>query len=377
MDCLFLAADSGPRLTPETRAYWLPRAGQGGWTSLQACAEGIAGAVALVLPAEVCSFFAVTLPTRKTRWVQQALAYAVEELLAESVDDLHLALGETLDDGRDRVIAIRRRLLADWLEDLRALGLDIVAVHVDADLLPRDGAQLLFLDERALLGGSPEPRLAFPTAQWPMLAAQCPSPRFGHGTLAEAPGELDGYEPVEDPYRWLAGGREEAVNLAQGEFAVRPAGTGLGRWKPVLAVLGLILLVQLGFNLAQGWYFQRQGDHYAAASEALYRELFPEDVRIVNLRAQFADHIGQRASASAGLMRLLEHAATAAEGMPVTIGQLDYSDGQGALAMQVQAQDFSTLEALRQRLAETGQPVELGSASRDGDGVSARVVIGG
>ncbi len=100
-------------------------------------------------------------------------------------------------------------------------------------------------------------------------------------------------------------------------------------------------------------------------------------MRIVNLRAQFADHIGQRASASAGLMRLLEHAATAAEGMPVTIGQLDYSDGQGALAMQVQAQDFSTLETLRQRLAETGQPVELGSASRDGDGVSARVVIGG
>ncbi|MFP5340399.1 MAG: type II secretion system protein GspL, partial [Gammaproteobacteria bacterium] len=46
-------------------------------------------------------------------------------------------------------------------------------------------------------------------------------------------------------------------------------------------------------------------------------------------------------------------------------------------ALQVQAMDFPTLETLRRRLDETGQSVQLGSASREGDGVSARVVIGG
>ncbi|HAN54190.1 MAG TPA: type II secretion system protein GspL, partial [Pseudomonas sp.] len=63
-----------------------------------------------------CSFFAISLPTRKARWMQQALAYAAEELLAENVDELHLAVGETLPDGRQRVVAIRRHLLAGWLE---------------------------------------------------------------------------------------------------------------------------------------------------------------------------------------------------------------------------------------------------------------------
>lgn len=377
MDCLFLGADCGARLTAETRGYWQPVDDHGGWTTLANCAEAAPAAVALVVPAEYCSFFAVNLPTRKARWVQQALAYAVEELLAENVDDLHLALGETLDDGRDRVIAIRRELLAGWLEDLRTLGLDVVAVHVDADLLPRDGAQLLFLDQRALLGGSPEPRLAFPSRQWPMLAAQCPSPRYAHGTLPEGPGDVDNYEPLKEPYRWLARQREAAVNLAQGEFAVRPAGTGLGRWKPVLAVLGLVLVVQLGFNLAQAWYFERQAEQYAAASEALYRELFPEDTRIVNLRAQFAERLGQSGGNVAGFLQKLEQAALATEGMPLTIGELDYNEGSGDLAMQVQAADFATLEALRQRLAENGQAVQLGSASREGAGVGARVVIGG
>ncbi|MCQ4312240.1 type II secretion system protein GspL [Pseudomonas stutzeri] len=378
MDCLFLPADCGARLGPDTQVYWLSGEGEGGWVTLATCAERALAAVTLVLPAEVCSYFAVNLPTRKARWISQALAYAVEELLAESVDDLHLTHGDALEDGRRRVIAIRRQLLADWLEDLQALGLTIVAIHVDADLLPRDGTQLLFIDGRALLGGSPEARLAFDSNQWPDLAAQCPAPRHGHGTHAEAPEPLDDYQQLDDPYRFLASGRAGALNLAQGDFAVQAAGSGLGQWKPVLIVLALVLAVQLVFNLIQAWSLDGQAERYAEASHALYTELFPEDRRIVNLRAQFDEHIGQSAGTSAGFMRLLDEVALAmAEGIPVSISQLDYNEARGDLALQVRASDFAALEQLRQRLGETGESVQLGSASRDGDAVSARVVIGG
>ena len=191
MDCLFLPADCGNRLGADSQIYWLPGEGDGGWMSLASCAEQAPAAVTLVLPAEVCSAVAVNLPTRKARWISQALAYAVEELLAENVDDLHLTHGDALDDGRRRVIAVRRQLLADWLADLQAQGLTIVAIHVDADLLPRDGTQLMVIGTRALLGGAQEARLAFDLQQWPHLAGQCPSPRHGHGTPDEAPPQLD------------------------------------------------------------------------------------------------------------------------------------------------------------------------------------------
>jgi len=378
MDCLFLPADCGAHLQPETLGYWLPREGAGGWLSLVQCAAAAQGAVTLVLPAEHCSAFAVALPTRKARWLQQALAYAAEELLAENVDELHLSLGEVLDDGRHRVIAIRRSLLQGWLDQLRGLGLPIVAIHVDADLLPRTGSQILLLGARGLLGGSVEARLAFAAGQWPALAAQCPAPRQAHGDGETPPSGVDDYQRLDDPYAWLAGGRAAAVNLAQGAFAIDLGGSGLSRWKPLFATLGLILLVQLGFNLAQGWYFQRQGDLHADASLALYRELFPADTRIVNLRAQFDDHLAQASGAQAGFTRLLEHAATAvADGAPVTVQRLDYNETRGDLALEVRAADFAALEQLRQRLNEQGQSVQLGSASRDGDAVSARVVIGG
>lgn len=378
MDCLFLPADCGPRFDRDTRVYWLPGEGEDGWMPLAEVIERASAAVTLVLPAEVCSAFAVNLPTRKARWVNQALAYAVEELLAESVDDLHLTHGDALEDGRRRVIAIRRQLLADWLQDLKTLGLTIVAIHVDADLLPRDGTQLLFIEDRALLGGSPEARLAFESTQWPHLVGQCPAPHHGHGTLDVGPAPLDDYQQLDEPYRFLASGRAAALNLAQGDFAIQAAGSGLGQWKPVMIVLALVLAVQLVFNLVQAWTLESQAERYAEASRALYTELFPEDRRIVNLRAQFDEHIGQSAGASAEFMRLLNEVALAlAEGIPVSIGQLDFNQARGDLALQVRASDFAALEQLRQRLGQTGESVQLGSASRDGDAVSARVVIGG
>ena len=377
MDCLFLPPDSPARLDGATRVYWLPKDGPGRWQSLAECSGG-GGAVSLILPAEVCSFFAVTLPTRKARWMQQALAYAAEELLAENVDDLHLALGETLPDGRQRVVAIRRQLLADWLGHIRELGLLIVAIHVDADLLPREDTQLLLIGARGLLGGIGETRLAFASEDWPQLAGLCPAPLHAQGDAAEAPAALEDYRTLDDPYAFLVSQRAAALNLAQGDFAVEVGDTGLGYWKPLFAVAGLILLVQLGFNMSQAWYFQRQGDAYAEASLALYRELFPEDIRIVNMRAQFDDHLARGSGGQAGFLRLLDHAAAALEdGIPVTIGQLDYNQDRGDLAMQVRAMDFATLETLRRRLGEAGQSVQLGSANREGDAVSARVVIGG
>src|SRR5690606_39546112 len=86
------------------------------------------------------SVCAVTLPTQKKRWLDKALPFAVEEWLAEEVEDFHLALGERLDDGRHRVVAVRRDWLRGWLD---ACGANPPrAIRVDADLLPGDAPRL-------------------------------------------------------------------------------------------------------------------------------------------------------------------------------------------------------------------------------------------
>ncbi len=335
----------------------------------------LAAGWSLVLPVEAVTACAVQLPTRKARWLRQALPFAVEELLAEDVEQLHLALGEPLADGRHRVLAVRRSWLAGWLALCTTPPQRIL---VDADLLPREGTPLLYLEARWLLGGAGVARLSLDGAAWPALTQRCPQPHIvycAQGQDALAP--VDGAHLV-DGYRWLAR-QSGATDLAQGEFAARQSTGRWQRWRPLVAMLGLWLVLQWGFDVAQGWHLQRQADAYAAGSEALYRQLFPQDHKLINLRAQLDQHL---AEGEAGQGRLLGLLAQVAQAMATAAGQLrvqqvDFSASRGDLALQVQAPGFAELEQLRERLEGAGLAVQLGSASRELAGVSARLVIGG
>ncbi|WP_324733995.1 type II secretion system protein GspL [Pseudomonas paeninsulae] len=338
---------------------------------------GLADAWTLVLPVEAVTVCAVRLPTQKARWLRQALPYAVEELLAEDIEQLHLALGEQLEDGRHRVFAVRRSWLTSWLA---LCPTPPRTIAVDADLLPRQGTQLLHLESRWLLGGEGVARLALGAEDWSALAASCAHPHVAYRTARQS-----GLEPVDtateivDGYTWLAGQASEN-NLAQGEFATYQESGQWQRWRPLLGLVGLWLVLQWGFNLAQGWQLQNQAQNYAEVSAALYRELFPDDHKLVNLRAQLDQHLA--AGGASGQGRLLGmltqvNQALSAEGTQILVQQVDFSEVRGDLAMQIQAPGFAELERLRERLQEAGLAVQLGSASRETAGVSARLVIGG
>jgi general secretion pathway protein L len=330
----------------------------------------------LVLPVEAVTACSVQLPTQKKRWLRKALPFAVEEWLAEDIEQMHLALGRPLADGRHRVFAVRR----DWLSDWLALCAEPPGqIRVDADLLPEDATWLCWLDGRWLLGGLPPTRLALSEEDGPELAKQCPAPLQACVPQGMSLPEEWERRHEQDPHVWLSrqiGG----CNLAQGEFAVQehtPAGQ---RWRPAFAALGVCLFLQWGFNLAQGWQLQRAGEDMARASTQLYQELFPDDRKLINLRQQFDQHLAESGGASGdGLLGLLGQASDALldESVQLRVQQLDFSAARGDLALQVQAPSFEALERVRERLIDAGLAVQLGSASREAEGVSARLVIGG
>lgn len=332
----------------------------------------------LVLPVEAVMSCAVNLPTRKARWLRQALPFAVEELLAEDVELMHLALGEQLADGRHRVFAVRRNWLAGWIA---LCSTPPQAIVVDADLLPGSGTAVLPLHGRWILGGENVARMALQAQDWPQLSPLCVSPQIVWcAPQHEALQPVDEITPVVDSFVWLA--QQPLRNdLAQGEFAIQSGKAQWHRWRPLLGLLGMWMVLQLSFNIAQSWHLQRQADEYANASTALYRELFPEDSKLVNLRAQFDQHLqagtGREQSSFLGLLALVSGAMSGEGGAQLRISLLDFSEARGDLAMQVQAAGFAELERLRERLQDSGLVVQLGAASRDGTGVSARVVIGG
>lgn len=371
LPCLFLPAWCNAHLNDDLQVTWSDGEQTARLPLVDALARLKGRAIALIVPVEHVASCAVNLPAGNAHWQRKALPYAVEPLLAEDVEDLHLALGETLSDGRQRVVAINRALLEGWLQCLRGKGAQVSAIHVDADLLPNDVPTLCWHNQRCLLAGTDELRLALTPAQLPAVLERLSLPcRVVHASdvtpqlplaadVSRQP--LDGALPA-----WMVAQSPHALNLAQGSLA--PASRlQLRHWKPAAWALAAVLVAQLAFDGAHIWLLQQQAAGYRQVNESIFKGLFPEEHRIVNLKAQFDQRLQQGAS-SARLDALL---ASVAEAMPgesgMQVRRLQFQAGTGELSLQLQGGDAAAFEALQQRLR--AKPLQLKASLLDDGGM--------
>jgi len=93
-------------------------------------------------PARMCCWPSRRLPVKAGAKLQQLLPYALEEQLADDIDDLHFAVGKRAgDSSRAPVAVVARALLDEWLATLRASGIEPEAIYADSELLPRNPGQ--------------------------------------------------------------------------------------------------------------------------------------------------------------------------------------------------------------------------------------------
>ena len=374
LPCLFLPAWCSASLQDDLQVSWSygQQAAQLPLREALAALKGLS--IALIVPVEHVASCAVSLPAGSRHWQLKALPYALEPLLAEEVEGMHLVLGERLHDGQYRVVAIKRALLEAWLRYLRENGVRVSAIHADADLLPNELASLCWDSDRCLLADANGLRLALTPAQLPAVLQRVP----GTCKVFHAPDDMpllppgakvelqmfDGAQSV-----WMAGRCSHALNLAQGEFATASS-MRLHHWKPVAWALAAVLLAQLAFDGAQAWLLNQQAGGYQQANEAIYKGLFPQEQRIVDLKAQFDQHLRQGNSATQ-LQGLL---AAVAEAMPgtadVQLRRMHYQAGEGELLLQLQG-ERSALEGLQQRLQS--MPLRVKATRADEGGLQLSV----
>ena len=104
--------------------------------------------IALVSAAQVTSR-RIDLPIRGRAKILQALPFALEEHVAEDVDELHFSAGKPLPDGQVPVAAVRREKMDAWLAALRQVEIEPNAIYADADLLDDlPGSAVLLLEPR-------------------------------------------------------------------------------------------------------------------------------------------------------------------------------------------------------------------------------------
>jgi len=137
--------------------------------------------VIVLVPSTDVLTTSVELPVKSAVRIQQALPFAMEELVADDLEDLHFAAGPRSEDGRIPVSVVNREILEGWLDVLGDAGLKPSALMAESYGLARipGTISLMLAGETALVNDGADT----------MIAMQ----GLGPGDALEAIGALGGH----------------------------------------------------------------------------------------------------------------------------------------------------------------------------------------
>ncbi len=335
----------------------------------------------------------LTVSADERKHLQQALPFLLEEQLAEDVEQLHFAVC-ALDKTSFGVALCRHSTMEAWQERLAELP-DLPQWLPEPLLLPwQPGEWCLVMDGDAVIvrsgeceGYTVEADL-LPTLLTAAAGEAPPQVLVVYGgdqerELALIPEALRGR------VQWRQGtlcaalmlARDEhPLNLREGAYAARlPLARWWQQWRVAAVVLGLAFALQLVATWAEYRALSRENLALRTALESSYRQAMPEGA-LVDAERQLRRQLdGLRGGGGGGgFVRLLEQAgAVIAQRPGASIVSINYNQRGGEMRLNLVANDFAAVEQLRAGLADAGLAAVMESSSAQGDGVRARIRVGG
>jgi general secretion pathway protein L len=389
-----------------------------GACTLAPAAGPVAGAAALspgrrtvcLLPATRVLRTRADVPIRNQNRLAQALPFALEDLLAEDIDDLHFASGARHADGRISVAVIRRTHMDEFVARLAAAGLAPQAIYADSDGVSdlAGTTTVLLEDAQVILRDPGGDAIAAETdgldallALW--LAQSRPADESG----VSAPRNLQVYDATTEgwPNRlWeelqnqvqslevrrlpdgalarLAAGIavNPGVDLLQGPYARRSSFASYWpRWRLAAALVGALGITMLLSAGVETWRLRRESAALDIELGQAIAHTFPGsnagDVRaLVDQRLQ----IGSPEQGLAKGRQFLDTLRTVASAVSRTgstrIESLNYRTGIMELTLRVPNAD--SLDSIRKLVTEDGKlNAEIQSSNAEGEEIQGRIRI--
>lgn len=328
--------------------------------------------------------------SRNRSQLAKAVPYALEDQLAQPVEELHFALAAKADGGNIGVAAMAHARLKQWLAELAAAGVhpdqmlpDSLALPVGRLLIESGSAQLRLAPWRA---AALEPELL---AEWLEFADDGSLPEIEvFDTRFQPPQELPlpvraYHERQGDALALLAPGvaAEPALNLLQGDYAPRHRSAPAARWWRRAAAAAAVLVVLAFVQLAlERFALARESERLENAMRDVLVQSFPEMEKVAGdppaLMKSALARLGGGESAGGLLRTLGQIAPVLGSTTRLTTRGIEFRNG--ALELAVTAPDVPTLDSLRERLATLpGLKVELTAANPGQNGVDGRMRLSG
>ena len=415
--------------TPEEPATWLVASASG--APLAATHSGpLADAAAAAAGRRLCALVPGSdvllaepeLPAKSGSRLQQLVPYALEEQLADNIDELHFALGRrAADSQRTPVAVVARELMNEWLAELRAAGLEPDCLYADSELLPANpGQAVALLEEDTVFVRAPgAPPVSLPTDALAEALDIAASPPRAAGALAAAPaadaaaesgaaGAARGLILYSGTAEWQQHSAQveqarapfasvkvqllsdgplalfaqqlpgtAAINLLQGSYAPKSSrAAGLSAWRvAALLLLALVALHVVGKAAELRVLKAREHELDASIRDTFHRAM-PADPGTTDARRRMEQRLAalRTGGGSSGLLGALQAVAQARGGVAATsVQSLNFHDG--LLELTLNAPDAASLDHLSQQLRNGGWQADLVGGNTVGSAYQGRVQI--
>lgn len=304
----------------------------------------------------------LTLPGRLNAQTMQALTFMLEEDVASDVEKLHITVLQH-QGSHVQIAAVEQAQMQQWLSWLADAGLTAQQLLPDVLALPQPadnhwsflqlGSQWLIRQTQwqgAVVDDNWLPVWINSHAHLPCLQSYTPPPE---AIAAEWQISL-----CELPLQLLAEHLPAIrVNLLQGVYrSVSPWKKQWVRWRLPAILAGLWLLLFAGHQGIEYVQLRQQQQQLQQQMTTLYRQLFPEEKRIVNPRTQLKQHLQalQQSPLSDSFLSQLSSLAPLLHNTPgLELQQLQFDAGKQEFRLQISAHDFQTLEQFRSQANTT------------------------
>jgi len=344
------------------------------------------------------------LPPKAGAKLAQLVPYALEEHLADSIEDLHFAIGRrSAESARVRVAVVARALLNEWLATLRAAGIVPDALYADSDLLPQNPGQAVALMEADAVfvrapGASPVTLPADALAQALEIAQSGADTASGARGLILYTGAAEWHahaaqvEAVRAHFdgikvQLLTGGplalfaqqlpSGAPINLLQGEYAPEGGRTvGWQAWRVAALLLAGLVALHVSGKATQLHFLKNRERQVDASIREAVRTALPGEPNLLDARRRMEQRLAVARGASGGLLPALQALAQAGAVAPGTsLQSVNFKNG--SVEMKLSAPDASSLDHLSQALRSNGWQADLLGGTNSGQGYEGRIQVHG
>ncbi len=376
-------------------------------------AAALAGSrrVCVLAPAVDVVIAEADVPAKSGARVQQIVPFALEEQLAEDVENLHFAVGKRSPDAvRTPVAVVSRALIEQWLADLRSAGIEPNAIFAESELVPSNPGQAVGVLDGDCAIVRPAGRLPVTmpinalAEALSLLQPQgdemiAPAERTGHGLVlytgaAEWHQHSNEVEAIRDRFdgikvqllpdgpltllaQRLPAALAGAINLLQGPYAPATSlANGWKVWRAAAVLLGALVALHAIGSAVELAALGRAERRVSVAIERTFRAAMPGEHSAVDARSRMEQRLASlgRDGSGSGLLAALGALAQARAGVAgTTLQALTFRAG--SLELTISAPNPEVLDRLSRNLRAIGWEADLVAGDAVGSHYEGRLQI--